>query len=244
MEETKNQRSTNKVDTTTSGVSTAHTQEDLEQIDLYDLEKMDLYWEMAMLTIRARRFMKRTGRSLDMNGRRIGFDKTKLKAVKKLMFFRRSTIPIIYIQQFWDMILYDKKARCYRCQLDEQWFALTKETLKEALHITSVNNNQAFAAPPSIDGLIDFVNQLGYPKLVRNLSNVVTNDLFQSWRALLTIINLCLTRKTSGFKRPRAPVLQILWGVVTRTNIDYAKRIWEEFTQSINTFIKDKRNLS
>nr|GEV52531.1 histone deacetylase 14 [Tanacetum cinerariifolium] len=60
---------------------------------------------------------------------------------------------------------------------------LTKETLREALHITPVNNNQAFAAPPSINGLIDFVNQLGYPKL-------------------------------------------------------------EEFTQSIHTFIEDRRNLS
>nr|GFB73268.1 E-beta-farnesene synthase [Tanacetum cinerariifolium] len=44
--------------------------------------------------------------------------------------------------------------------------------------------------------------------------------------------------------RPRAPVLQILWGIVTRANIDYVKRIWEEFTQSIHTFIEDKRNLS
>nr|GFC74295.1 hypothetical protein [Tanacetum cinerariifolium] len=50
--------------------------------------------------------------------------------------------------------------------------------------------------------------------------------------------------KTSGFKRPRAPVLQILWGIVTKTNIDYAERIWEEFTQSIHTFIEDKWNLS
>nr|GEV27009.1 hypothetical protein [Tanacetum cinerariifolium] len=37
-----------------------------------------------------------------------------------------------------------------------------------------------------------------------NLSNVVTNDIFQPWRALTTIINLCLTGKTSGFERPRA----------------------------------------
>nr|GFA85043.1 hypothetical protein [Tanacetum cinerariifolium] len=133
---------------------------------------------------------------------------------------------------------------CYKCQLDEQWFDLTKQTLREALQITPVNRNQAFAAPPSIDGLINFVNQLGYPKLVMNLSTVVTNDLFQSWRALLTIINLCLTGKTYGFERPRAPVLQILWGIVTRNNIDYAERIWEEFTQTIHTFIEDKRNLS
>ncbi|GJR28104.1 hypothetical protein Tco_1104336 [Tanacetum coccineum] len=42
-------------------------QEDLEQIDPDDLEEMDLQWEMAMLTIRARRFIKRTGRKLDVN---------------------------------------------------------------------------------------------------------------------------------------------------------------------------------
>ncbi|GJS53435.1 retrovirus-related pol polyprotein from transposon TNT 1-94 [Tanacetum coccineum] len=50
---------------------------------------------------------------------------------------------------------------------------------------------------------------------------------------LATIINLCLTGKTSGFERPRAPVLQILWGVVNQAHIDYAERMWEEFTQSI-----------
>nr|GEZ26636.1 hypothetical protein [Tanacetum cinerariifolium] len=53
--------------------------DDLEQIDPNDLEEMDLHWEMAMLTIRARRFMKRIGRNLDMNGRRIGFDKTNVE---------------------------------------------------------------------------------------------------------------------------------------------------------------------
>nr|GEU87289.1 hypothetical protein [Tanacetum cinerariifolium] len=74
---------------------------------------------------------------------------------------------------------YDKTARCYKCQLYEQWFDLTKNTLKDALHITPVNNNNAFSSPPSSDALINFVNDLGYPKVVRNLSNVVTNDMFQ-----------------------------------------------------------------
>nr|GFD13485.1 hypothetical protein [Tanacetum cinerariifolium] len=105
--------------------------------------------------------------------------------------------------------------RCYRCQLDEQWFVLTKDTLRDALQITPVNNNQAFTSPPSSDALINFVNELRYLKLVRNLSNVISNDMFQPWRALTTIINLCLPRKTYGFERPRAPVLQILWGVIT-----------------------------
>ncbi|GKB35414.1 retrovirus-related pol polyprotein from transposon TNT 1-94 [Tanacetum coccineum] len=56
--------------------------------------------------------------------------------------------------------------------------------------------------------------------------------------------NLCLTRKTSGFERPRAPVFQILWGVINRAHIDYAERTWEEFSQSIHTFTKDKKNLA
>nr|GEW06083.1 reverse transcriptase domain-containing protein [Tanacetum cinerariifolium] len=121
---------------------------------------------------------------------------------------------------------------------------IPKDTLREALQITPINNNQAFISHPSAEVLVDFVNELGYPKLVRNVSNIVTNDMFQPWRELTTITNLCLTGKTSVYKRPRAPVLQILWGIVTQSNIDYAERIWEEFTQSIHTFIEDKRNLS
>ncbi|GJS29868.1 putative ribonuclease H-like domain-containing protein [Tanacetum coccineum] len=53
--------------------------EDLEQIDPNDLEEMDLQWEMAMLTIRARRFIQRTGRRLDVNGQRVRFNRTKVE---------------------------------------------------------------------------------------------------------------------------------------------------------------------
>ncbi|GJX40486.1 retrovirus-related pol polyprotein from transposon TNT 1-94 [Tanacetum coccineum] len=54
--------------------------EDLQQIDPDDIEEMDLRWEMAMLTMRARRFLKNTGRKLNVNGNEtIGFDKSKVK---------------------------------------------------------------------------------------------------------------------------------------------------------------------
>ncbi|GJY13278.1 hypothetical protein Tco_0382587 [Tanacetum coccineum] len=174
--------------------------------------------------------------------------KIAVDILKQTNFFRAftasSTIPAIYIQQFWDTICFDSKAGSYKCQLDEQWFDLTKDILKDALQITPVDNNRAFSPPPTPDTLIDFVNELGYPKEVIHMPNVTTNDMFQPWRALTTIINLCLKGKTSGFKRPRAPVLQILWGVLNRAYIDYAERMWEEFTQSIHTFTEDKRNLA
>ncbi|GJR20441.1 ribonuclease H-like domain-containing protein [Tanacetum coccineum] len=52
---------------------------DLEQIDPDDPEEMDLQWEMAMLTIRARRLIKRTDRQLDVNGQRVRFDRSKVE---------------------------------------------------------------------------------------------------------------------------------------------------------------------
>nr|GEU29160.1 hypothetical protein [Tanacetum cinerariifolium] len=54
--------------------------EDLKQIDVDDLEEMDLRWQMAMLTMRARRFLQKTGRNLSANGpTSIGFDMLKVE---------------------------------------------------------------------------------------------------------------------------------------------------------------------
>ncbi|GKE37700.1 hypothetical protein Tco_1461105 [Tanacetum coccineum] len=41
--------------------------EDLQQIDADDLEEMDLKWQMAMLTMRAKRFLNKTGRNISAN---------------------------------------------------------------------------------------------------------------------------------------------------------------------------------
>nr|GEW60007.1 E-beta-farnesene synthase [Tanacetum cinerariifolium] len=82
---------------------------------------------------------------------------------------------------FWDTVRYVKNTRSYSRQLDEQWFNLNKDILKDALQITPVDNNNSFSSPPTPD--VHFVNDLGYP-------------------------------------------------------------MWEESTQSIHSFIKDKKNLA
>nr|GEV14598.1 ribonuclease H-like domain-containing protein [Tanacetum cinerariifolium] len=53
---------------------------DLEQIDTDDLEEIDLEWQVAMLTMRVKRFIKKTRRNLNFNGKEtVGFDKTNVE---------------------------------------------------------------------------------------------------------------------------------------------------------------------
>nr|GEY85890.1 uncharacterized mitochondrial protein AtMg00810-like [Tanacetum cinerariifolium] len=54
--------------------------EDLKQIHPDDIEEMNLRWQIAMLTIRARKFLKKIRRKLTVNGNEtIGFNKSKVK---------------------------------------------------------------------------------------------------------------------------------------------------------------------
>ncbi|GJR30743.1 ribonuclease H-like domain-containing protein [Tanacetum coccineum] len=54
--------------------------EDMEQIDSDDLEEMDLKWQVAMLTMRIKRFIKKTRRNLNLNGKEaVGLDMTKVE---------------------------------------------------------------------------------------------------------------------------------------------------------------------
>ncbi|GJT32769.1 hypothetical protein Tco_0923188 [Tanacetum coccineum] len=103
--------------------------------------------------------------------------------LKNTNFFRAFTasftIPTIYIKQFWDTMCFNSSTGLYSCQLDEQWFNLHKDILKDALDITLANNNNLFVAPPSSDIVIDYVNTLGYLSTLRNVSAIFVNALYQ-----------------------------------------------------------------
>nr|GEY97000.1 hypothetical protein [Tanacetum cinerariifolium] len=69
----------------------------LPNIDADDLEEMDLKWQMAMLTMRARKFLQKTRRNLGVNGpTSMGFDMTKVECYyyhRKCHFARECRSP-------------------------------------------------------------------------------------------------------------------------------------------------------
>nr|GEW80074.1 hypothetical protein [Tanacetum cinerariifolium] len=54
--------------------------EDINQIDEDDMEEMDIKWNMALLSMRADKFWKRTGKKISIQGSDVvGFDKSKVE---------------------------------------------------------------------------------------------------------------------------------------------------------------------
>ncbi|GJU01692.1 putative ribonuclease H-like domain-containing protein [Tanacetum coccineum] len=74
-----NTSSTNEVSTASGdfGVSSAGG---ISQIDEDDLEELDLRWQVAMLTVRVRKFIQKTGRNMDFKEKRpVSLDKSKIE---------------------------------------------------------------------------------------------------------------------------------------------------------------------
>ncbi|GJY63223.1 hypothetical protein Tco_0464683 [Tanacetum coccineum] len=66
--------------------------EDLEQLDEFDLKEIDLKWQVVMISMRLKKFYKKTGRRLQFDAKEpVGFDKTKVECFNchKIRHFAR-----------------------------------------------------------------------------------------------------------------------------------------------------------
>nr|GEZ27681.1 hypothetical protein [Tanacetum cinerariifolium] len=66
------------------------------------------------------------------------------------------------------------------------------------LHISPRIPNQPFADLPTEEEIMDFLRFLGHSHDIRYLTDVNVNKLYQPWRSFASVINKCLTGKSSG----------------------------------------------
>ncbi|GJX25236.1 hypothetical protein Tco_0231532 [Tanacetum coccineum] len=135
-------------------------------------------------------------------------------------------------RQFWHTVAENTSTKTYHFMLDDQQFEVGAEVFRDAFQITPRLPNQNFVEPPPHDDLVSFIKQLGYPDSIDLISTMYIDKMYQPWRTFLTIINKCLTGKSTGLEQRRRSRIQILWGMVNNKNVDYA--IWEDFQYQID----------
>ncbi|GJX57849.1 hypothetical protein Tco_0287746 [Tanacetum coccineum] len=91
-----------------ASMPTTHDDEDLLQIDEDAMEEIDIRWQVAMITARIRKFMRKTGRPIDLKPK----NGITLKQVQRLKCFKLSKFGSILLGECRFAIYQGKKARC------------------------------------------------------------------------------------------------------------------------------------
>nr|GFA99004.1 hypothetical protein [Tanacetum cinerariifolium] len=156
-------------------------------------------------------------------------------------------VPEIYMQEFWATAklhhtsirfkIDTKKTKLHhtsiRFKIDTKKSVLILEAFREMLHISPRIPNQPFADLPTEEEVLDFLRFLGHGQDIRYLTDVNVNKLYQPWRSFASVINKCLTGKSSGVDSFRLSQAQMIWGLYHQINIDFAYLIWEDFVYQV-----------
>ncbi|GJT05177.1 copia protein [Tanacetum coccineum] len=163
------------------------------------------------------------------------------------------------IFQISNTLTYEAKTGVYSIELDESRFLLDANLLREALEITPVDQAYQFVSPPSGEAIMDFVNDLGYTKVIHFVSRMAPISALEvdspfvssmasespvsaPWRSIIVLINQRVSQARLWAEGLESSSYMLL-GIITSTNVDYAELMWEEFVQAMQTVLTDKANL-
>nr|GEW16108.1 hypothetical protein [Tanacetum cinerariifolium] len=137
----------------------------------------------------------------------------------------------IYMQEFWATATMHHHS--IRFKMDNKKHIVNLESFREMLHIFLRLPHQPFVEPPFEEEILAFLHFLRHSGAIRKITDVNINKLHQPWRSFVSIINKCLTRKSSGYDSLRLSQAQILWGLYHKRNVDFAYLMWKDFVYQV-----------
>ncbi|GJU00083.1 retrovirus-related pol polyprotein from transposon TNT 1-94 [Tanacetum coccineum] len=148
-----------------------------------------------------------------------------------------SSVPWIYMAQFWHTLKEDGSKYRLRFMLDKKELTLTLDDFRQIFHLpqATANNHNAFVPPPSFSDMVPFYKQvLGFTMELKTQSNFKTTGLLQPWQTLCKIFSKCLTTRVTGWDQPPLQIMQMLYCFVNNIHVDYAELLWEGLYYSLH----------
>ncbi|GJX53315.1 retrovirus-related pol polyprotein from transposon TNT 1-94 [Tanacetum coccineum] len=135
-------------------------------------------------------------------------------------------VPEIYMQQFW--VTVTRHHSSLRFKLNGKSHTLNVDTFRDMLKIYPKLPGQKFEEPLLEEDILSFIRDLGHTGEIKFLSDVNVNHMHQPWRSFVSIINKCLSGKTTALESLRLSRAQILWGMYHNKQVDYVYLLWED----------------
>ncbi|GJW04172.1 retrovirus-related pol polyprotein from transposon TNT 1-94 [Tanacetum coccineum] len=122
-----------------------------------------------------------------------------LDALKLTPFYNAfgisANVPEIYMQEFWVTVSRHHSSLCFK--LNGKSHTVNVDNFKDMLKIFPKLPGQKFKEPPIEEEILYFIRDLGHTGKIKFLSDVNVNHMHQPWRSFSTIINKCLSGKTT-----------------------------------------------
>ncbi|GKA75496.1 hypothetical protein Tco_0781874 [Tanacetum coccineum] len=146
-----------------------------------------------------------------------------LDALKLTLFYNAfeisADVPEIYMQEFW--VTVSRHHSSLRFKLNGKSHTVNVDNFRDMLKIFPKLCGQIFEEPPPEEEILSFIRDLGHTGEIKFLSDVNINHMHQPWRSFATIINKCLSGKTTALESLRLSCAQILWGMYHNKTVDY-----------------------
>ncbi|GKC49701.1 hypothetical protein Tco_1072446, partial [Tanacetum coccineum] len=128
-----------------------------------------------------------------------------LDALKLTSFYNAfeisTDIPEIYMQEFWVTI--SRHHSSLRFKLNGKSHTVNVDNFRDMLKICPKLLGQKFEEPLLEEDILSFIRDLGHTGEIKFLFDVNVNRMHQPWRSFATIINKCLSGKTTALKSLR-----------------------------------------
>ncbi|GKA55199.1 hypothetical protein Tco_0754148, partial [Tanacetum coccineum] len=147
-----------------------------------------------------------------------------------------SSVPWIYMAQFWHTLKEDGSKYRLKFMLDKKELTLTLDDFRTIFHLPQAtdNNHNSFVPPPSFSDMVPFYKQvLGFTMELKTSSSFKTTGLLQPWQTLCKIFSKCLTTRVTGWDH-LVQIMQMMYCFVNNIHVDYAELLWEGLYYSLH----------
>ncbi|GJV55634.1 hypothetical protein Tco_1456639 [Tanacetum coccineum] len=148
-----------------------------------------------------------------------------------------SSVPWIYMAQFWHTLKEDGSKYRLRFMLDKKELSLTLDDFRTIFHLPHElkHNHNSFVPPPSFSDMVPFYKQqLGFTMELKTSQVLRQTGLLQPWQTLCKIFSKCLTTRVTGWDQPPLQIMQMMYCFVNNIHVDYAELLWEGIYYSLH----------